>query len=652
MNCFWQLDIAASILSVLLLIVMLVRKSYPTLQRKIFKILILFNFLSSFVEIISTLTIFNVIVAPQFCSNLIVILYYCIHITLHFIFLLYVISSFRGSLGTKAEKIVLSIVYVAMILFIVTNPLHHLIFNLNAEVYYGPFIFVLEVGGVVSLFYAFGLTIINKKKLQPFQYGLDIFFLFVWLFAIIAEYIFSPTLIDVGVDVVFVENFIITVTFSTLTIITDNPSQYFYGKTTIYNEETFAMVYAEKLSKGLTFDLVVFNFKDFNLYIQKVGAKRANVAYVETLKHCQKNYGQNNVFALSRSVVAIDARAFKDTEKDCAQIAQNCYEGGLRANPDCKLICQFVCFNCPNDCTNIADLHTAIYLMLFGENNLSDDLITYFDKKLLSSRHRKEQIILKLHEAIENDGFEMYYQPLFDWKKNKHVGLEALIRFKGNAESEDYISPGEFIPIAEDEGLIFAIDEIVFEKVCRFCRNVDIKKYGIEFVDINLSLLKLLDEDTVDRYTELAFRYDLDPTFINLEITETAEGDEKYLNIVRQNIARFREKGFSFSLDDYGSGYSTVIYMAEMDTKLVKIDSTILWNAMKNKKYYTVLENCVRLIYCFDKECLVEGVETEEMANVLKRLGVDYFQGYYYCKPKSEEDILKFLSIENSKSKN
>ena len=334
--------------------------------------------------------------------------------------------------------------------------------------------------------------------------------------------------------------------------------------------------------------------------------------------------------------------------KECERIAENCYRGGLERNPDLKLNAQFTVISVPDDLNTLSDLHTAIQMMLFDPEMHNDGkLISKFESKLLDERHRRERIILKLHDAIDHDGFEMYYQPLYNWKKDRHVGLEALIRFKDNGDGGEFFSPGEFIPIAEEEGLIFDIDEIVFEKVCRFVRNTNLPKYGVEFIDINLSLLKLLDPSTVDRYKELVSRYEIDPKFINLEITETAEGDGKYLTVVRNNIAKFRDAGFSFSLDDYGSGYSTVVYMAEMDVKIVKIDASILWNAMKNRKYYTVLENCVRLIYCFDKECVCEGVETEEQATTLKKLGVDFFQGYLYSKPVKEEEILKLLAEKN-----
>ena len=639
MEAFYQLNIASIILTILLFIVFLVRKSYPTISRRLFKYLIAFNALSAACEILVVFLGTGTLVLPSFWQQFFVIFYYLIHITLHYIFLYYVTSSARGYLATKTEKIIFSIFYIGLILLLLSNPMHHWVFTFDETNHYEysfGLIIIISVCAL-SLVYALIMTLRNKKSLKKIQLGLDVFFLLVW---------FAAILVEVLVPHIYVENFTITITVLLCTIVTDNPDKYFYANTGVYNEETFNMVFGEKLINKVPFKLVCFAYKDFNLYIQKVGLKRANVAIFETLMNLKKQFGQQFVFSLRRNVFVIDAtRATWDLESTCRDVAEKCYKGGLERNPDLKLEAQFTVVECPQDCNNLTDLHSAISMMLFDPENNKGELVSHFDTKLLDARHRRERIVMRIHEAIENDGFEMFYQPLYDWKKDKHVGLEALIRFKNT--DDEFISPGEFIPIAEEEGLIFQIDEIVFEKVCRFIRNNHIKDYGIEFVDINLSLLKLLDPNTVDRYTELASRYEVDPSFINLEITETAEGDEKYLAVVKNNIAKLREKGFFFSLDDYGSGYSTVIYMAEMDAKIVKIDASILWNAMKNKKYFTVLENCVRLIYCFDKDCVCEGVEDEEMVNVLKRLGVNFFQGYYYSKPINEQAIIELVKKQN-----
>lgn len=639
METFYQLNIASIVLTILLFFIFIIRKSYPTVSRKLFKFLIAFNALSAACEILVVFIGSGRVVLPSFWQQFFVILYYLIHITLHYIFLYYVTSSARGVLATKAEKTVFSIFYASLILLILSNPAHNLVCTFDEKnlFEYGPGLIVIISVCALSLVYSFIITLLNKRNLTKLQLGLDIFFLIVW---------FAAILIEVLIPHVYVENFTITITVLLCTIVTDNPDKYFYEKTGVYNEETFNMVFGDKLNKKVPFKLVCFNYKDFNLYIQKVGHTRANVAIIETLVNLKKRFGQQNVFSLRRNVFVIDAtRAAWNVEETCKDIAEKCYEAGIQHNPNLKLETQFTLLECPQDCDNLTDLHSAISMMLFDPENMKDKLVNRFDKNLLSARHRREKIVLKLHDAIDNDGFDIFYQPLYDWKRDKFIGLEALIRFKD--DGGEFYSPGEFIPIAEEDGLIFDIDEIVFEKVCRFIRNNSLKSYGINFVDINLSLLKLLDPNTCERYSELASRYEINPSFINLEITETAEGDEKYLGVVRNNIAKLREKGFFFSLDDYGSGYSTVVYMAEMDAKIVKIDASILWNAMKNKKYYTVLENCVRLIYCFDKDCVCEGVENEAMAKMLQRLGVNYFQGYYYSKPVNEQEILSLLKTKN-----
>lgn len=640
-DIFYQLDIAAFIIGLVLFIVNFSRKSYPTLTRRIFKVATIFTMLMALFESCEVLVWKNAF--PIHNSHVYALIESStelVHFTFHYICLFYVISLVKGNSVSKSEKTIFSIFYLLTLLFIITNPLHHMLYVVNSDLTltfsYGEFI-------LTAIYVSFTICSISilirfRRKTTKALFVTTLIFFIVSICSSIVEALSGYYIL--------VENFFTALTFIMVTTIIDNPERYFVEHTSIYNELAFNDVFSAKLEKNNEFTIMAFAYHDFDLYIQKFGKKRANVAIRESLINCAKKYGRQNVFLLGRNVIAIDAKGL-DIEEEAKQITISSYKGGIAHNPELKLNAEFVVVNCPNDVNSLTNLHDAIYIELFNGELNNDTNITYFDKSKLESKYRQEKILMRLHDAIENDGFVMNYQPLYDWKKGSFVALEALIRFKLKEDDEEYISPAEFIPIAEENGLIFDIDEIVFEKVCRFIRNNDIAKLGINFVDINLSLLKLLDSSTVARYSELVSRYEINPAMINLEITETAEADEKYLNTVRQNIATFREAGFNFSLDDYGSGYSTVVYMAEMDAKIVKIDASILRNAMKNKKYYTVLENCVRLVYCFDKECVVEGVETEQMVETLKRLGVDYFQGYYYSKPLTEDNIISFLIDKN-----
>lgn len=638
MTTFYQLDIAACVLATVILLIVFLRRSYPTVQRRLFKAAVIVNIFNTAIEIVSVFTWEKVIPANSTLYFIVNILNIIIHSTLHLVFIYYIIALCRGGKILKPERIIIATFYLAIMIFVATTPFHKLVFyfdeNMKYAVSFGEYIVaIFDIGTTI---YAIVLSIKYKDRLGKTQTGLIATFITALIAAIIVE-----LSTNMGI---LVENFTITVSFCLLNIVFDNPYQYFVPKTNYYNDHTFRIVYEERFKQKQGSKLIFFTYKDFELTSEIKGKEISTEIVNKTLELLVNAYSRANVFSLGRNVFAVDIKNL-DFEKEVLKINALAFKVNNIFNNRIKLDPYYGCISIPQDADNVDDLLDAIYITMF-DTNKTDQFITYFDKKYLEKLHREQHIIMKIHEAIEHDGFEIYYQPFYNWKSRRYVGLEALLRFK-HVEGEEIIGPGEFIPIAENNGLIYDIDEIVFEKVCRFIRNSSIKDYGIKFIDINLSLYKLMDPATVDRYTELASRYEVDPSFINLEITETAEGDEKYLSLIRANIAKFREKGFNFSLDDYGSGYSTVIYMAEMDTNLVKIDASILWNAVKNKKYYTVLENCVRLVYCFDKECLVEGVETEEMVKLLQRLGVGYFQGYYYSKPLPELSILDFLAKNN-----
>ena len=137
-------------------------------------------------------------------------------------------------------------------------------------------------------------------------------------------------------------------------------------------------------------------------------------------------------------------------------------------------------------------------------------------------------------------------------------------------------------------------------------------------------------------------KYNVDYNQINLEITETALAQNQ--DILAENMKKISEMGLSFSLDDYGTGYSTITYMMTLPFKIVKIDKSILWSSFENEKAMIALCASVNMIKDMQMEIVVEGVESEEMADKLAELGCDFLQGFYFSRPLPEEEFVKFLT--------
>ena len=208
-----------------------------------------------------------------------------------------------------------------------------------------------------------------------------------------------------------------------------------------------------------------------------------------------------------------------------------------------------------------------------------------------------------------------------------------------------YISPEVFIPIAEENGMICQVGDIVFRKVCQFISENNLAKYGIEYVEVNLSGAQFMDVQLNEMLSSYVKKFNISPEFINLEITETAsiEGGD----MLEYNMKRLKECRFKFSMDDFGTGYSNLSKMAQSDFDLIKLDKSLLWPCF-GSDYSTaarvILDANIRMIHELGKQIVAEGVETKEQVEYLTERGVRYLQGYYYSRPLPAERYIEFMS--------
>ena len=243
-----------------------------------------------------------------------------------------------------------------------------------------------------------------------------------------------------------------------------------------------------------------------------------------------------------------------------------------------------------------------------------------------------------LKDAIENDRFEVYYQPIYSNEKNGFNSAEALLRLI--TPEYGFIRPDLFIPMAEESGAIHKIGLIVLEKVCRFISSDEFKKLGLDYIEVNLSVVQCMDKNLADKILSVCKKYGVNPSQLNLEITETASIFTQR-NMIK-NINRLFETGYSFSLDDFGTGYSNLVRIASLPLNIVKLDKSFTWTE-NSEDLKIILENTINMIKKMNMKIVVEGVETEEMLKRFKDLGCEYIQGYYFSKPLPEYDFINYI---------
>lgn len=247
-----------------------------------------------------------------------------------------------------------------------------------------------------------------------------------------------------------------------------------------------------------------------------------------------------------------------------------------------------------------------------------------------------------LNRAIVEHNVEVYYQPIYDTKTGRFHSAEALARLHDSRYG--MISPGIFIPAAEALGLIPAIGQEVLESVYRFIAGHDLKALGLSYIEINLSVAQCMQKNLVDAIRQLQQKYGVDPKTVNLEITETTFNSVS--ERAKRNLGRLSEMGYTFSLDDYGTGYSNIQRLCRLPFDIIKIDKSMV-DEMGTENGSRILHHTVQMMQSIRKKLVAEGAETQAAVEALREMGCDYIQGFYFSKPVPEKEFVAFLEANN-----
>ena len=253
-----------------------------------------------------------------------------------------------------------------------------------------------------------------------------------------------------------------------------------------------------------------------------------------------------------------------------------------------------------------------------------------------NSRFTKQtNIELQLKKAIASNDFMIYYQPQVNKVDKKICSFESLIRWKCNGE---FISPSQFIPIAESKGLMDKITKYVINQV--FNDITSEKLFAGKRVSINLSTDQLVNESFIDFIENICKSYPIDPKNIVFEITETSLFND--LDKINQTINKLKAFGFQISLDDFGIGYSSIFRFAKLDIDEIKFDKAFL-SDISNDKIYNTIKKTSELFKSFNMRIIFEGVETKQQMESIDNLPIDSIQGFLFFKPMALEDLKKII---------
>lgn len=266
----------------------------------------------------------------------------------------------------------------------------------------------------------------------------------------------------------------------------------------------------------------------------------------------------------------------------------------------------------------------------------------FFNDDEWRKQWRAIQICQQLEASIKNEEISVWLQPQYSFESNCIIAAEALCRWVH--PELGFISPGEFVPVLEESGQIYQLDQYIWEKVCSLQRDWRGFRFAQNFaISVNISRADLHDEFTPDECLYgLIQKYDIPANCINVEITEGAyvEDTAHIIDLVN----RFHEKGFLVEMDDFGSGYSSLNSLKNIDVDVLKLDMGFLQDAEHSVRGEQILDGVIQMAKTMDIALVAEGIETVHQAEMLKGLGCDVMQGYYFSKPLPIEQFVELLN--------
>lgn len=253
---------------------------------------------------------------------------------------------------------------------------------------------------------------------------------------------------------------------------------------------------------------------------------------------------------------------------------------------------------------------------------------------------REQHIIDEMDAALAEQQFIVYFQPKYQLKKMAPYGAEALVRWK--KPSGEIVLPNEFIPIFERNGFITKLDYYVWEKVCQFIDSELSQGRNPAPISVNVSRVNLYNPDFMDSLIDLIHRYHIPPHYLNLELTESVFSEDAEL--IQRAVNYLHDAGFTILMDDFGSGYSSLNILKDVDLDVLKIDMKFFSKGNTAEKGAKIIEAVIRMAESLDMMVIAEGVEEKHQVDFLNDLGCDYIHGYYFGRPMSQDQYEKLTN--------
>lgn len=612
------------------------KRRLPNSQNRFFSFFVVIGILDGLLDVSTAYTIELPDLIPVWLNMVLNSLLYICNIALPALMLLYIIclvGEFRRNRAFIIAAALLPCAFFELLIFV--NPFNGIYFSFENGVYVrGPWFNILQAVSVGYMITSLVYVFVRRKRLTKAQYA-TLMISAAAVCVLVGIQFFNREFLLSGMGVALA----IVMMYMTL----QDPSSFLDADTGLFNRETLLSHLDDFARRNRPTRVVLVAVADMPRKNMTYGFETGTALLKEIAEYIKSVAGKKSIcFRLKGDQFAVITR----DDGSCREVASKIHDrfkDRWRIGDDLIAVDAFICF-APNDSLRHIKKYSIpviIDSILQRAKGRGSSVLLEVDSEVVAAVDRAIAIEGAIHDGVERDLFEVYFQPIYSIKEGRFVAAEALLRF--HYDTLGNVPPGEFIELAENTQLITKIGEQVMGKVCRFIQNTGgLRTIGLDHILINLSPIELLQDNLTRRTLNIAKQYGVEPDRLMFEITETAA--TATIDIAKIRMEEMKQHGVCFALDDFGTGYANIDTIVRLPFHIVKLDKSILADAITDSNVRIVFEDIVKMVKRLGLRTIIEGVESDEMMALAKELDVDLVQGFLFSYPLPATELMSFLA--------
>lgn len=638
-------NIVPECISIIILIIIWVysRKgsSLPTLKNQLFQSCFLVTFCAMATNILSTVLLEYLDFCPIFITEVITTAYFIFTPLMGMVYFLYSSSVIYDDEHLLKVMFVGSIPGILYVFLVLSNSFTNLLFSLDSINGYvrGPLISTTYIIFYIYCLISVLLVIINKHKVDYHIYKILAVFPMIAVIVIVVQQLYpsiilSGTAATMALLIIYLHLQNKQITIDSLTNL-PNRSELFSMMEILIHK-----------NNDIPFILMVISLRDFKRINETFGQLKGDEFLKLISSYLCSITNPLSVYRFSGDefAILIQSNYHDETNNIVKELNKRMTHSWKLQDCRVHLSTAVGVASYPYSAITAERLITAVEYAVMQTKSNPQKNIYYCDLDMMNAISRREDILQILKDKLADQSFELYYQPIIDMETERFSFAESLLRIPESPLGPLY--PDEFIPIAEESGLIIEMTYQIIDKVCQFINLLIKENIELTSVHINFSASQFNEDNLVEKVTEIIERNHTPFSKIKIEFTESTIA--KNLQSVTDFANEIAKKEIRMGLDDFGTGYSNISTVFNIPFGTIKLDKSLIWSAIEHPKSAIIVKNLTRSFQELGLSVVAEGVETDEHVQLIKDCHIDYVQGFYYAKPMDQEKTIEFLKSKST----